>query len=152
MTTAMYQFDADTILNHTHPMILENMGGKPEAVIIMTETFDGMRQAELELESLSFPTAPSFLESTKHFFVIVPTETLLKTKSQRVTSTAYQFGVQTKGSASWKYIDGTTVSRLSASALFDDFPKDFQLPDTNTTYHKLNKADNNAMNAKPHQH
>lgn len=133
MTMAMYRYDAESILNRTHPMIIDNLGGRNAAIASMETGFENIKQSHLRFESLEFPKPPTFLESEDHFFTIVPTEMILAVGGQRVLSSAFQFGVRKKNDFSWKYIDGMTVSRVTATALFEDFPADYELPITKQT-------------------
>jgi len=129
MLKAVYQADIDTILGYTHPKIIALMGGLPKTKAVLGAAFEKLKSVNMKLESFEFPGPPIFLEGEVNRFVIVPTKSLISMNGKRVESLNYQFGIQKKGGATWKYVEGSRINKDSVSVFFPDFPKDFVFPE-----------------------
>ena len=132
MNGAVYQADVSTVLDYTHPKIIDMLGGRSQAESALKAAFSQIQVQDMKLESLTFPAAPDFLQTGGTRFVIVPTKTILSISGQQVESLNYQFGVQVQenGTAKWKFIDGSRINKENVRSLFTDFPSDYQFPET----------------------
>jgi hypothetical protein len=126
--SAVYSNDLETVLAYTNPKIIEMMGGKTKATSTLQDALQGIQPAEMSLESLSFPTAPTFLKGDHHEFVIVPTKSIIIARGQRLESLNYQFGVKDSGRTNWTYIEGSRINSTNVIQLFPDFPSNFVFP------------------------
>ena len=74
MVAAVYDVDADTILQYTHPKIIESLGGTSQAKSALVQTLSQLRATGMKLDSMEFPAEPTFLKTNLHEFVIVPNQ------------------------------------------------------------------------------
>jgi len=125
---AIYRGDLDTVLEFTHPAIIQTLGGKSAARAAMAQTAQQIDRLEMKVESLSFPAQPDFLEGGGRRFVIVPTFMILATKTQRLESRNFQFGVLEPGSPRWTYIEGSRLTKDNVQKLFPGFPPNYEFP------------------------
>jgi hypothetical protein len=130
MLDATYTGDADTLLGYTHPKIVEMLGGEAQAKATLETALANIQSSGMELESLEFPQAPTFLETDEHRFAIVPTLSVISVNELRAESLNYQFGVQEQGATDWKYIEGSRINQDNVRSLFPDFPADYKFPET----------------------
>jgi hypothetical protein len=128
MVIAVYQADIDTVIDYTHPKIIDMMGGMSQARSTLETAFSQFRSLNMKLESLSFPDAPTFLRTDVNDFVIVPTLSTIVANGQRVESLNYQFGNRKKGTTDWKYIEGSRINKENVRSFFPDFPADYEFP------------------------
>lgn len=128
MVDAAYEGDVETIIDFTHPRILQMMGGVPSARQALEETFKKTSALGMKLDEMKFPTEPTFLRGSENEFVIVPTLSIVAANSQRAESLNYQFGARKIGSADWKYVEGSRVNKDNVNKFFPDFPKDYEFP------------------------
>ncbi len=129
MATAVYQSDVDTVLSYTHPKIIDLMGGTKQARSTLETAFSQFESLNMELESITFPEAPTFLNTDSNRFVIVPTKSIISADGQRFESLNYQFGIQRHGTTSWSYVEGSRINKQSVRSLFPDFPPDYEFPE-----------------------
>lgn len=127
---ATYSGDVDSVLSFTHPSIIEMMGGREAAHSVTAQAFQHIARLGMNLESLSFPQAPEFLEGGGKDFAIVPTLILLTANGQKLESGNFQFGVRDKGSSAWHYIEGSRMTQDIAQRLFPGFPSEYHFPET----------------------
>ncbi len=130
MLKAVYQADIDTVLGYTHPKIIAMMGGLPKTKAVLEVAFEKLKSVNMKLESFEFPGPPIFLEGEVNRFVIVPTKSLISMNGKRVESLNYQFGIQKKSGATWKYVEGSRINKNSVRVFFPDFPEGFVFPET----------------------
>ncbi len=128
ISRAVYQADVATALEFTHPKIIDMLGGMASARSELKTAFSKIQLANMKLQSMSFPEAPTFLETDVHYFVIVPTLSIISAHGQKIESLNFQFGIQVKGTSTWKYIEGSRVNQQNVTTLFPDFPNDFKFP------------------------
>lgn len=127
--TAVYQADVATVLGYTHPKIIELMGGASRAEATLKTVLSQFQALNMKVDSLTFPAAPDFLETAKNRFVIVRTKIVVSANGQRAESLNYQFGIQEKGTSTWKYIEGSRINNENVRSLFPDFPPHYQFPE-----------------------
>src|SRR5262245_11774978 len=128
LSKAVFAGDIDTIVRFTPPAVIELAGGEAalrQTLKVALETITG---AGMKLESLSFPSAPTFLEGGGNRFVVVPTLSVTVVNGQRVESLNFQIGSFDKGASRWTYIEGSGVNRENVQLLFPGFPQDFEFP------------------------
>jgi hypothetical protein len=128
MIDAVYGAQTDVVLDYTHPKVIEMLGGRSQAKTTLDTAFSQLQSLNMKMETFEFPEAPTFLETEVNDFVIVPTKTVIVANGQRAESLNYQFGNRTKGTASWKYIEGSRVNKQNVRTLFPDFPPDYEFP------------------------
>lgn len=124
---AGYEHDVPTVLKYTHPKIIAAMGGQTQAESTM-ETFFA-KIGPMKLKSFKFPEAPTYLETDRNYYVIVPTLSIMSLNGQRVESLNYQLGMRKKDAVDWKYVEGSRVNQGNVRSLFPDFPPDFKFPE-----------------------
>jgi|ERR1035437_3836539 hypothetical protein len=125
---AVYGGDIDTVLNFTHPDIIQQMGGASQAKTVLQKTLDQIQTAGMKVESLAFPETPTFTNSAAHEFVVVPTKLVIAVKGQRLESLNYQFGVREVSQTNWTYIEGSRITAENVRKFFPDFPSGFGFP------------------------
>jgi hypothetical protein len=127
---AGFQNDVDTMLRYTHPQVIVGLGGPEKARETFQKMLREVGQNGMKLESLSFPSPPTFLRSAQRRFVLVPTASIIEFGARRVEDLGYQLGILEPGSTEWTFVDGARISKDNARILFPDFPLDIELPKT----------------------
>ncbi len=124
------ELDVETILNLTHPPIIEAMGGRDKARTALADSLSGIRDTGLGVESFEFSGDPVFASSQDLEFVVVPTKTVFRAGDRRAESGNFQFGVRQKGQSQWRYIEGSRVNSQTLAQVFPGIPPDLILPKT----------------------
>jgi hypothetical protein len=131
MVESLYDLDIDTLLDFTHPRIIDMLGGKVAARKSLLTNLDAIRSKGMKLQSLQFPSTPVFLKGQTNEFTIVPTISVISfADSSRVESLNYQLGARPIGGKRWTYVEGSRMNERTAPLLFADFPSGFEFPAT----------------------
>ncbi|MCK4860081.1 MAG: hypothetical protein KAS87_05950 [Candidatus Omnitrophica bacterium] len=125
---AAYNFDKESTLELTHPIVIELIGGRESMEQFLDIYYQQLRSSNIKLLEFNFPNPPIFLESMKHEFVIIPTQSKVSVNDKIVESLNYQLGVRNIGNEKWHYIDGSQLNKKILLQWFPDFPADVELP------------------------
>lgn len=129
MVRALYSGDVATVIDYTHPVILEGLGGRERALAMIDESMSSMLKKGLRIESFTFPRPPEFVEADRAVFAIVPTLLVLDLGGQRVESLNYQFGVLDGDGEKWRYAEGSRIKSGNVRSLFPSFPDGHRFPE-----------------------
>jgi hypothetical protein len=125
---AMIARDYSTVVELTHPKVVEMVGGQTKMIRLLG---DGNRQMNgdgmsFESATVSAPTAKAVGKSRT--YVIVPQQIILKTPTGRIQQDSFLLGTTTDDGQTWKFVDGSGLNSETANKVFDDFPAELQLP------------------------
>ena len=126
---AVYDADVDVILEHTHPVIIDSMGGKEKAEEFLETSLKKTKADGLKVEDFSFPADPIFVEGKENEYVIVPTKLAIVMGKEKIESVNFQFGTRKAGDEKWVYLEGSRINSQVLSKLFPDFPPDYKFPE-----------------------
>ena len=130
LVSAVYGGDAQTVLKYTHPKVVQLQGGSTAARQAIRKVMEGMKTANMKMESLSFPAPATCVTVENRSFIVVPTLSIISAGGERFESLNYQLGVVEPGESSWTYVEGSRVNAQTIQLLFPGFPKDFKFPAT----------------------
>ncbi len=133
LQNAVFEGDLRTVIQFTHPKIIEELGGKEAAEEQMKEALSEAQMTGSELEVLTFPEDPTFFASPTHDFVFVPTLAVFKVNGLRIESLNFLLGAPShcRPTAKWSYFprfgnrrraSPRLVSRLSRGTSFSRNP------------------------------
>jgi hypothetical protein len=128
MMRAVDDGDVETSLRFTHPKVLQLLGGPDSARQILPRLFASARESGMHRDGLSFPSPPTCVAAGRRRFAMVPTLTVFSTKTGRVESLNYQFGVKEPDQSDWTYLDGSRLNAQTVHRFFPEFPKNFSFP------------------------
>lgn len=127
--TAVEKGDVESMLDLTHPRILEITGGRAAMQGVLTMLMQQWKTKGLSYRLVEFPDPPTFHKGTENEFVLVPTHTVMVVPGKTIDSRQFQMGVRKLGETKWKYVDGAKLTPEFARMLFPDFPKEAVLPE-----------------------
>lgn len=127
---ALYRHgDVDSLLGRAHPRLIQAAGGEAAARDGFREWISDIQTARLRVESFMLRGDPTFFASKYTEFVVVPTRGIFKLPDgRRIDCRSFQLGARRKGTAEWRYVEGSRIDEELLDTLFPDFPADVQLP------------------------
>jgi hypothetical protein len=128
LVAAMYGSDVDTMVRYTHPAVIEAQGGEEQTRKVVQETLLKVQEMGIQLESMTFPAPPDFLEGGGRRFAVVPTLSIVSARGQRLESLNYQLGVLEPGAKGWTYVEGSRINKDNVQSLFPGFPASYDFP------------------------
>jgi hypothetical protein len=130
MSKAALEQDHETLVDYTHPKIVQGMGGRAK----MIERLRGMAK---EMEASGFtmvanevgePGEPVVEGSTA--YVVLPTKLQLKGPKVRGVSEGFLIGVSEDAGKTWKFIDGAGLKTPEdRKRAFPELPVRLRLPE-----------------------
>ena len=129
LLTSLYDGDFAAVISYTHPVIVKSLGGYQEARAAIEDSLSPALMAGMQVESLTFPHPPEFVETERTTFAVVPTLMVLQLDGQQVESLNFQFGVLDADSMHWKYVEGSRLNSENVRVLFPSFPNDYDFPE-----------------------
>lgn len=128
---AMHNGDVDTVLKHTHPVAVAQLGGIEEARAALARAAEQSQSAGMRVERFTFPAPQDVFPAGDSEFAFVPTLTVLvAANGRRVESLNFQMGVRAKGTSRWGFVEGSRLTDGNVRELFPDFPRGKEFPPT----------------------
>lgn len=133
MSDALFDGNVSAIIDLLYPGLVERLGGTAVVRTMYEGVVAVQARSGVERESLTFPTAPEFIEGKDgRWFVLVPSHVVIFAKDARGAATGYHLGVKEAGATEWKYIPGPFIRPDQLPSLLPDFPSEHPLPPRST--------------------
>lgn len=128
---ATYDGDAEALLRHTHPKVIELLGGVENARPVLEASLAVVQKLDMKLLSLTFPEPPRFFKGDSSLVVFVPTLIRLSARDGRTfESLNFQAGSLEKGESGWKYVEGSRLHPSNIAIFFPELPPNTEMPKT----------------------
>ncbi len=122
--------DYDTVLNYTLPGVLELMGGKEAALVIVAEAMNGLKEQGLSFESSEVTAIIDFAREEEQYRCVVENKVVIKGETSSILSTSYLFGIYDDAISQWYFVE---AAQLKNAALLDmilpGFKTELEIPD-----------------------
>lgn len=128
MNEASVRGDFSLTMDYTYPELLEFMGGRRRAESALRTIYTRMRFSSMKIESLTFPQPPRFYETNDRYYAVVPVTIFFNLQGRRIRSRRHHLAIQEKGTATWKYIDGSGTKPELLKHLLPDLPSQITFP------------------------
>ncbi len=140
---ATYERDFPSVLKYTHPKIIAAMGGRAQAESTLETTF--AKIGPMTSESFEFPETPTYLETDRNYYVIVPTLSIMSANGQQVESLNFQFGMPRKR----RQTGNTWKDHESIKGIFgpssQTFPRPLSFPNSTARKSEVDEARSRAI-------
>jgi hypothetical protein len=130
LQNAVFEGDLKTVIQFTHPKIIEELGGQAAAEEQMKEALAESQSGGAELEALTFPEDPTFFASQTHAFVLIPTLAVFKVNGLHIESLNFLLGAKPLHATKWSYFQGSEIDEEEARGWFPDYPEGHPFPET----------------------
>jgi len=128
MCKAVEEGDADAIVEHTYPGLLEKIGGPDEMRKIVLAGQTDMRQRGLAVQSVEITAVSEPLQAGSELHAVVRTKRTVKGPTGRQIINSYVIAVSGDAGDNWTFVDGQKLTPAHVLALFPDFNVDLVLP------------------------
>ncbi len=127
---ATYKGDVDTIMELTHPALIEQLGSREDARRKYGEAYATLKKIGLEIDSFEFPAPPVFVPGKGRTYAVIPTRIVVSAGEQRLDRLGFQVGISNPTEKKWTYVEGSKFDAKLRAKYFADFPKDYKFPET----------------------
>ena len=129
---ATLDMDFETVLNHTHPKVVEIMGGKKAALTLLQTTFESMKTQGFVFEKAEILNVSEVIKEQNQYRCFIEGYNQMKIASQRIKSKSYLLGIYNEAESFWWFIE---AKQLKNKAMLDDvfpnFKTRLEIPEDN---------------------
>jgi len=125
--TALVKGDFATVADHTHPRIIEGMGGREVMLAALTVGFEAMRVGGITIERVTVldPSAPVRVGTDT--YVHVPFDLEMTGTGCRLRDRGGLIGFSPDGGKTWTFVD-TSPGRAEIKRLIPELPDAIDIP------------------------
>jgi hypothetical protein len=120
---ATLDMDFDTVLKHTHPKVIEIMGGKEAALILLQTTFESMKTQGFVFEKAEIRNVSEIIKEQHQYRCFIEGYNQMKIASQRIKSKSYLLGIYNEAESFWWFIE---AKQLKNKAMLDEVLPNFK--------------------------
>ena len=130
---ATLKMDFETVLEYTHPAIIENSGGKEILLKTIAEAFKALEAQDFVFEKAEVVRVFNIVKENGEFHCLVENSNQMKVTGTRIKSKSYLFGFYDDNKEQWYFLE---AERLKNEALiaqfFPNFKTAIEIPEDET--------------------
>jgi len=127
---ATLEMDFETVLKHTLPAVVDIMGGKEAALLLLNNTFDTMKSQGFVFEKADVLSVSEIVEEQGQKRCVIEGFNQMKMAGQRIKSKSYLLGIYNTTDNFWWFIE---AKQLKNKAMLDqvipNFETSLEIPD-----------------------
>jgi hypothetical protein len=127
MMQATVDGDYNTVLDMTHPKVLNMMGGKEAALKTVNEQLKKLKESGLQFEMKEVGT-PTFAKADQEIYSATSIGMVMKGLGKKVTVSSAIVGISEDRGKTWKFINMDATGEAGVRKFLPNLPKDFKLP------------------------
>ena len=124
--SALVKGDLETVADHTHPKIIEELGGREKMLAVLKRGLDDMKAQGIDLRGVKVLDPSRPVKAGKNTYIHVPME-LMNAPGQRLRDRGGLVGVTSDGGKTWVFAD-TAPGRAAIKKLIPDLPDSLDIP------------------------
>lgn len=125
--TAVMKGDAETLIDLTHPKLVEQLGGRDKAITATRSGVKMYKDKGLEIKAAKVGDPSDPVQGGKELYIVVPTTTEMTTPQGKAVSQGYMVGVSADGGKMWRFVHGA-LDAEKVRKLLPDIPEKLVLP------------------------
>jgi len=129
MGDAMKTNDVGTILDHTYPALVEQMGGRKKALKTLKSMLKVMKARGIEFKKYELGDPEEFVTEGDNTFIVVSSVLEMASPMGTIRGRSFLLGISGDGGKTWKFADGAGVNRNGeADKVLPKLPAKLKLP------------------------
>lgn len=132
---ALLKGDYETLLDRTHPRLIELAGGRETMLRTLREAMKKIEGEGFAFQTVDVGEPKRFGKAGDDRIAIVPMTVVMTTKKPEagtITTKGYLLGVSGDDGKTWTFIDGAKLDAKNVKLFLPKFPDDFTLPEKPT--------------------
>lgn len=126
---ATVQGDCDTIIEHTFDGIIQELGGRDEAIKVTQAALKQMKTQGVTLTSFELGSPGDLKREGDYTFVVVPTTIRLGNQSGEIVGEGFLLGISSDAGKTWKFVDGNGMTEDIRARVLPKLPANLELPE-----------------------
>lgn len=120
--------DWETLINLTHPKIVELAGGRAKMLELLETQMGQMKKDGIVLKESAAGTPTQIAEAESTLYSVVPTRNVIEVPQGTLISNSYLIGASSDGGEHWTFIDSSPGSERIRQ-IFPELPDSLELPE-----------------------
>jgi hypothetical protein len=125
--SALVKGDLGTVADHTHPKIIEDLGGREKMLAVLKRGLDDLKAQGIDLRGVKVLDPSRPVKAGKNTYIHVPMELEMNAPGQRLRDRGGLVGVTSDGGMTWVFAD-TAPGRAALKKLIPDLPDSLDIP------------------------
>ena len=118
----------ETVLNYTYPPVLKIMGGKDQALSLITDTMNTMKKQGFIFKSAEVLEVSEIINEQNQYRCYVKTKNIMHINKMKITSISYLLGIYNTEAKLWNFIEAKQLSNPMMSSVLPDFKTSLKIP------------------------
>ena len=128
MCQAVVKVDADAIVQHTYPGLVEKIGGPAAMKDVVVAGQAELEKSGLKVVSNEITSISEPVQAGAELHAVVRTKRVVRGRTGRQVLHSYVIAVSRDEGENWTFVDGQKLKPQHVMALFPDFNVDLVLP------------------------
>lgn len=129
IATATKAGDFATVIDLTHPKLVDKLGGREKAIATTTAMMKEMAENGLVIESVVVGEPEEPVRAGADLYLLVPTTMSASMRGKKINGNSALLGVSTDDGKTWKFIDCSPGS-AEIRGDFPNIPKSITIPES----------------------
>jgi hypothetical protein len=126
---AMLTGDFDTLVNYTHPALVQRSGGKDKLIGKLRKASDNMRAEGYRIVESSVAEPLQIVRAGDEMHAVLPLkEVIVRAKHGELHSSGYLLGVSRDDGRTWKFINGSALTEKDVREMLPNYNRKLRLP------------------------
>lgn len=127
---ALLNSDFKTVIAHTYPKAINNLGGGKEKTLqMMTTGINQMKAQGLSFEKVTIGQPGKFYKAGAEIHCLVSEQIIMKTAKGRMAATSNLLAISNDGGKNWTFLDMNRNSINAVTQLFPNFNHNLIIPE-----------------------
>jgi len=129
-STSTLKGDFDTLIKHTHPNVIEVMGGKNKALEAIESTFSSMAEEGLGFEKADVLGVSEIVREQGEYRCYIEGYNQMKMPGMRIKSKSYLLGFYNEDNKIWCFIEASKIKdKTLMNRIFPNFQTKLKIPE-----------------------
>ncbi|MFB9841858.1 hypothetical protein [Mucilaginibacter ginsenosidivorans] len=126
---ALVKGDYATVVDHTYPKIVTQMGGKEKMMATIKQGMEQMNAQGFSFADAAVGSPGKFYKAGTEIHCLIPQRIALKSPNSRIVNNSYLLAVTKDGGKFWYFIDINRGTYNKIPQLFPNFNKKLVIPE-----------------------
>jgi hypothetical protein len=137
--TSKATLDSDfrTVLKYTFPPILKLMGGKENALEIISKSMSSMKDTGFDFKSADVISVSEIVKEQNQHRCLIKNNYVMTFNGQKITSEAYLLGIYNQKENIWTFIEAKQLANPAINQVLPDFKTSLHIPEGKVSTEKI---------------
>lgn len=129
VSEALMKNDCETLIKHTHPKVVEMVGGKEKMISVIRQGTEAMAQQGVSIEKVTFGEPSMTVEAGDEIHCLIPQVIYMKIPQGRIRTEASLLAVSRDRGKNWFFVDTANLNMENIGQVFENYNPALVIPD-----------------------